>query len=1120
MVIDIMNRTLLKDSFRLIKKTFGRFFLLTSIVALGVSFFVGIKASAPIMSYNVNKYNEEYKLMDFTIYSSYGFDDNDIEELSKLDYVSYVEDSNFVDVLSSIDSLKLVFRVHAITDDINNFKLIDGRLPKNEKECVIERSVFYFKDLKIGDKIKLERPDDDLDDFLVNDYFEVVGFVLSPYYINQDIGFSTLNNRNLNSFLYVTKDTFNMDYYTEVSLTFKNDIEDSFGSEYKDVSKELKEKLEKFGEVQVLNRKDKVLDEAYEEYYDGLEEYEDGLETFNTEIADAQKEIDDAKKEIKDGEKEIKDGYKELVDKEIEVEAELIKGAREIEDNRNALGVAHAQYMQAKEEFAVKKVELEGMISQIDGGISQIDGGLSQALAGVTQAQQSVTLLQQSITGIEVQIAALDPNDPNYATDYANLSGQLAFLNNNLAPAQAGLAQAEAIVASLQAQKNDLLSKKAQIQSGIAEGQKKLDDAGTMIDSGFRELTNASVKLDEARVEAEEEFRKARQDLKDAEIEIADAKIELADAIKEFEEEKIDGQQELDEAKADLEKAKQDIEDLEDGEWTVLSREEHYSSKTYSDTISQMTAIGNVFPVFFFLVASLVCLTTMTRMIDEQRGQIGIYRALGYRELEIYYKYINYALLATLIGGVIGSISGLLLFPRVIYNAWNMMYNLPKYQTLIPWDLIFIANISFIIVMLLTTYLTCRSEIKEVPSQLLRPKVPVAGKSILIDRIGFIWNNINFSTKLTIRNIVRYKKRFFMTVIGVAGCSALIITGLGIRDSIGTIVEKQFNEIYKFDGSIMFEEDTTISEGIVIYNEILEHNETNDALLVTTYDGKVFYNNREEVIKVTITDDIEKINDFYVFRNRKDLSPIELKEEGIIINEKLGELLNININDVIKMESENGLIKQVKVIGLTENYVNNELFMSSTYYKEVFNTSLANNTVIIKANNPEDTQIFQDELLDIKGVDSISFNSFAIETFNGMVSGLNSIMIVIILAAASLAFVVLSNLTNVNISERERELATFKVLGFTQKEINMFIYKENLVLTFVGAIAGIPLGKILHKYIIYLVEMDSVMFSREINNTSLIFAVVLTLVFSLFVNVFMARKLKNINMVEALKSVE
>ena len=359
-----------------------------------------------------------------------------------------------------------------------------------------------------------------------------------------------------------------------------------------------------------------------------------------------------------------------------------------------------------------------------------------------------------------------------------------------------------------------------------------------------------------------------------------------------------------------------------------------------------------------------------------------------------------------------------------------------------------------------------------------------------------------------------------MTVIGVAGCSALIITGLGIRDSIGTIVEKQFNEIYKFDGSIMFEEDTTISEGIVIYNEILEHNETNDALLVTTYDGKVFYNNREEVIKVTITDDIEKINDFYVFRNRKDLSPIELKEEGVIINEKLGELLNININDVIKMESENGLIKQVKVIGLTENYVNNELFMSSTYYKEVFNTNLANNTVIIKANNPEDTQIFQDELLDIKGVDSISFNSFAIETFNGMVSGLNSIMIVIILAAAALAFVVLSNLTNVNISERERELATFKVLGFTQREINMFIYKENLVLTFVGAIAGIPLGKILHKYIIYLVEMDSVMFSREINNTSLIFAVVLTLVFSLFVNIFMTKKLKNINMVEALKSVE
>lgn len=1116
-----MNRTLFKDTIRLIKKTFGRFFLLTCIVALGVSFFVGIKASSPIMAYNVDKYDDEYKLMDFTIYSSYGFDNKDIEEIKKLDYISYVEDSNFVDVLTTIDAQTLVFRVHGITDDINKFNLIEGRLPKNNKECVIEKSLYYFKDLKLGDIIKLDRPKNDLDDYLSNDTFEVVGFVLSPYYINQDIGYSTLNNRNLNSYLYVNKSVFDMDYYTELSLTFKRNLSDnSFNKTYKDESKIIKDKLEKFSETQVLNRKDKVLDEANEKYNDGLKEYEDGLNTFNTEIADAEKKIEDAKIEIKDGEKEIKDGYKELADKEIEVEAELIKGARDIEDARNDLGVKHAQLVQSKAEFETLKAEYSGLISQIDGGISQVDAGLAQANANVDPLKQGITELEQGINQLKAKLGVLDPNDSNYQTMVDQINQQITDLTNQKNSLQAQLDQLLTTINSLTAKKNTLLSQKAEIQNGIADGQKKLDDAGGMIEKGFMELTNASVKLDESRIEAEDEFKKARQELKDAEKEIADAKVELADGIKELEEERVDGQQELDDAKADLDKAKQDIEDLQDGEWTILSREEHYSSKTYSETISQMEAIGNVFPVFFFLVASLVCLTTMTRMIDEQRGQIGIYRALGYSESKIYFKYIFYALLATIIGGFIGSIVGLLLFPKVIYVAWNMMYNLPEYKLLITWDLITIANISFIIVMVLTTFLACRKDIKEVPAQLLRPKIPSSGKNIVIDRIKFIWNNIGFSSKLTIRNIIRYKKRFFMTVLGVAGCSALIITGLGIRDSISTIINKQFDEIYKYDGSIKFEEDTSVSKGNEIFTIVINNQETKDALLVTTYDGKTFSNNIEEVIKVTIVNDIERINEFYDLRKRSDHSPIKLNNEGVIINEKLSELLKVKVNDNIKLESENGLIKEVKVLGLSENYVANEIFISNDYYKKIFNASIANNTILIKANNSNDTKLFQEELLKINGVDSISFFNFIKESFDGMISGLNSIMVVIVLAAAALAFVVLSNLTNVNISERERELATFKVLGFTQKEINMFIYKENLILTFFGAIFGVPLGELLHRYIVSLVEMDNVMFGRNVNMTSIIFAIVLTLIFSLLVNIVMARKLKNIKMVESLKSVE
>ena len=1116
-----MNKTLLLDTFRLIKKTFGRFFLLICIVALGVSFFVGVKSSSPIMAYNVNNYNKKYNLMDYTIYSSYGFDDVDIEELKQLDYINDVEATNFVDATTLINDTNLVIRVHALNPKINKVNVLEGKLPDKANECVIEKNTLYFRDLKIGDYIRLSRPDDKLDDYLKREKFKIVGFISTPYYLNNDLGYSTLENRSLNSYMYVMEDVFDMDYYIELSLTLNRNIdEDTFTDEYKEEAKKIKTELEAFSKTQALHRKDEVLSEAYEKYNDGLKEYEDGLETYNTEIADAEKEISDGRKKIRDGEKEIKDGYAELEEKEIEVEAKLISGAREIEDARNGLGVSHAQYKQATIEFEAKKEELQNIIGQIDSGISQYNDGINQAQAGVDPLKGAIVELESNISNMQVMIDSLDPNDPTDAATIASLQGQIEGLVSQKNMYQAQLDDVLNTISYLNNEKNTLIAQKKEIQDGLASGQSQLDEAGGLIASGFEEITNNSVRLDEARAEAEKEFSDARNDLKKAEKDIAQAKIDLEEGIIELEKARMDGKQELEDAKADLEKAKQDIEELEDGKWTVLDRSQHYASKTFSDTVIQMEAIGNIFPLFFFLVASLVCLTTMTRMVDEQRGQIGIYRALGYDKTKIYFKYVFYAFMATLIGSIVGSIFGTFFFPPIIYNVWGLMYDFPKYTLSVQWDLIILSNIAFVLIMTLTTYFACRKDIKEVPSQLLRPKTPSSGKSIYIDKITFLWDKLNFSTKLTIRNIIRYKQRFFMTVFGIAGCTALLIAGFGIKDSVDVVIDKQFYEIFNFDGMAYIDEDLSYSDAYKIYETILKKEDTKDADFTSGYIGISYNNGREDTVNVEIFDNNEQLEKYFILRKRVGKEPLILSDNGIIINEKLSILQNIDIGDYIEIESDNGVIKKALVEGICENYSNNYVYMSSKYYEKIFNSSIKKNKVLVVSKDEVDISQYQDEIANINGVESISFYNSMIKAFSSMIDGLNSIVYVIVISSGALAFVVLSNLTNVNISEREREIATFKVLGFTEKEVNSFIYKENFVLTILGSIVGIPLGLLLHKYIMSLVEMDSIMFGRSVENISIIIAIGLTLLFSMLVNLFMVKKLRAIKMVESLKSVE
>ena len=595
----------------------------------------------------------------------------------------------------------------------------------------------------------------------------------------------------------------------------------------------------------------------------------------------------------------------------------------------------------------------------------------------------------------------------------------------------------------------------------------------------------------------------------------AEKKIEeLEQAQKLYQSQGIDLSQEITEVK-------EQVASIPNGKWTILDRDSHYASSTYKATVEQMKAIGEVFPVFFILVAALVCMTTMKRMVDEQRSEIGTLRALGYTQRQCCAKYLTYAAIATLFGEAIGSIVGLLTFPNIIYETWKMMYILPERVHMIPWNLIGLSCVAFLLGMLLTTYFSCRQDMKEVPSQLMRPKAPKLGKSTLIEKVPFLWNRFNFNTKVTIRNILRYKRRFLLTVIGVAGCSALLVTGFGIRDSIKDIVQLHFYEILKYDGYAQIESSASTEDINSLLSKIRDSSSVKSAQEIHMYTGLVKYGKEQESVNIQVFKNKKQASSCIDLRTRKEGEQLSLKDDGIIISEKLSENLGVKVGDCLSVKAEDGTIKKIPITGINEMYIQHYVFMTQACYEKYFGLQPESKVILIDVKGSQKkNETFQKELVDYPNVKGITFYDVTLQNFDNMISGLDVIVWALIISSMLLAFVVLSNLIQVNISERQREIATLKVLGFRKKEVRSYIFKENNVLVFLGAICGIPIGCALHHYIMGMVEMDYVMFGRSISWISFLYAICLTILFGLIVELFMRKRLHSIQMVDSLKSVE
>lgn len=1079
-----MPATYLKDIFREIKISLGRFLSILCIVAIGVAFFAGIKASAPDMKNSADTYFDKYNVQDIQVYSTIGLTKKDVAAIKKIKGVKSVQPNFSMDTLSQIDSTQMVIKVisYGIDQKMNKIRVVEGRMPERENECLVEASSATNKlygTFHIGDTIKLQSGTDEaLSKSLKHTKYKIVGTCYNPNYLSYEKGSSNIGSGTVNSFIYIQNTNVLKDYYTEVDVCVKGAKDlDCYSDEYFDVVDPVLKKIKKISNKQIDARIQSYQSELDEKKQEATDKFKDAENQFNA----AQNKIDSGLSEIQSNELKLQNSKDQINQGWNEYYANL-----QLLDNIPTLQNAIAQI----EESEKKLPELLSQKEQVENGLQQINA------EGDLNTKR--TLIQNAIDFIDIALKKLEnyPDSSDAETIRIKLNEKKELLQGQLSlidQAIAKKAELEAILPQIQSgidQIQAASSKKAELQSQLNQ-----------LLNAKNELNNAYVSLINGQAQYEDGVSK----IEDAKNELNKSIEQLTLSKAEFNIQKHDALRELSDAQLEIDKM--------EGKWIVLDRNSHYSYRDYGACADRMDGIAKVFPVFFFLVAALVCMTTMTRMVDEQRNEMGTLKALGYSKLQIASKYIIYALIASILGSILGCSLGMYLFPTVIFNAWNTLYNIDQIKFLFQPGLILLASGSVTGITLLATLYSIYSELIEMPSQLMRPKAAKAGKKILLERITFIWKRLSFLQKVTARNIFRYKKRFFMTIIGIAGCSALLVAGFGINDSISDIVNQQYNVIYHYDATVSAKT-SEITSQIKFLKGVKDVYEE-DHLAVTT---KI--ENKDISTTVHIISNDKKFKDFCTLFNGNN--EFDLDDSSVLISQKMATKLNKKAGDTIKIKDANNKVIKAKIKGVFTNYVGHHIYASESLYKS-WNTN-AKTTHIYLIKSKKTTKKFErnlgNKIMNIDGVQSVTFYSSLQKNFKDMIKSISYIVVVLVISAACLAFVVLYNLSNVNISERKREIATIKVLGFTRKEVDAYINRETILLTILGSLIGLGIGIGLHHLIMNLAEMDDIMFGRTINSISYVISFVMTIGFNAIINLCMHKKLNNIQMVESLKAVE
>ena len=1096
-----------KDFYMEIRKSPGRFLSILFIVALGVAFFSGIRASEPDMRLTGDTYFDESNLMDIKALSTYGVTQDDVDAILKIDGVEHAEGAYSADFMQVVDKKQKVLHVISLQDEMNQVKLSDGRMPQKAGECLADQDAGY----KVGDTIKLRSgTSDEVIDTLTTDTLKVVGLCSSPMYISYGRGSATIGTGTISAFVMVPEETFDMDVYTEVYVQVKgakNEV--AFTDGYDKKVEKVLDQIEDITDERAEIRKQELVNEAQEKIDEAREELEQGRADAASELADAAAKIADAEEQLTSGKAQITSGKKQIAS----AKNTLSKKESELEQAQNQYNAGLAQLQEGEAQYEAGLAQYEAAKPEAEAKIQSGREEIEKKKQELAEAPAKLEQLKQMVAGLEQKQTAGIITEEEEATLKELKENQIPQLEYFIANGEQLIASGEAELDAAQKQLDDTAATLAQTKSELDAAKASLNgvpqqlaSGKAQIQSGWAEIRKQEKKLEEGAAEIAEN-----------EAKVAEAKIEYANGEEEAAQKIAEGEQKIADAEAK-------VQDIEKPTWYVYDRDTLTEYSGYGENAERLGAIGRVFPVLFFLVAALISLTSMTRMVEEQRTAIGTMKALGYSKMSIAKKYLGYALIATAGGSVLGVLIGEKILPYIIVYAYGILYQhithiLVPYQWIYAW----MAAAAAIVCTMAATFFACYKELVAQPAVLMRPPAPKNGQRVFLERIKFIWKHLSFTWKSCIRNLTRYKKRFFMTVFGIGGCMGLMLVGYGIKDSCYEIAELQFRDIQMYDGSVYLKEDISdeTRQNLLDYmkdDSDISHYMQTSMKNVTLVNGK----NKRDTYQVVFSEP-KDVKDYFDFHDRKSKEEYTLDDEGVIISEKTGKLLNAKAGDTIEIKDEENGNKKVKIAHICENYMGHYIFFTPSYYEKVYGENSEYNSIFFagqKGDTQEDYNKIGEDILTQDGALSVSYMRDIEKQLDDMLKSLNLVIVVLIISAGMLAFVVLYNLNTVNITERQRELATLKVLGFYDLEVAEHVYRENVLLTFIGAAVGVVLGKFLHAFIIDTVEVDTAMFGRNINFSSYMYSLLFTILFSLIVNGIMYFKLKKIDMVESLKSIE
>lgn len=1062
-----MKRSYYKDSKKMFKNNIFRFISIVLIIMLGTAFFVGMNSISPDMKKTAEKYIKDQNIFDISLVSNLGYEQEDIKEFEKQEDIVKIQGSYTYDALTKFEEKDIAVRLtsYLTENTLNKNSIIEGRNIESENECLIDSRLKNMYGYEIGQTISIYRKDEvKIEDSLNKTEFKIVGVTRNPIYLSKFYGKTTLSTGEIYGYIMVKENVFKLENYT--ALYVKTNIDEDisrFSKEYEEKLNDIATKIEEINNNIITEKYNKI----YEENSKSIADYEE-------KILNAEDYVVKVRNQIRDSQIKINYSIAYIIEQisnmynQSTLSTEFYNKATKIQNLYSSLQNTNNEQQNLQTEYEDLKIEKENLEKQLKKLSNLIDKNLYEIY----------------VIKDETKYVKLNKENNELYYEYNKQSDQLKLINEKY----------EQIETQLQQKIKDIDNFKNDIETNQSELYASFNTLENLIYGINNEELIANLNNVKTSITAINSNKKELED-KNYDIVIEQAKTKLND-----EKEKLNNFETVTE---------------------LTKLYENSSFKSLKEDLQKVAIMGKIFPVMFFVIAALVTITTITRMIEVDRKNIGTLKALGYSKNTILIRYILYSLLSTLIGVILGIIIGITIIVEILFVAYGSLYDLPNLSTRVNIDCIALVTIISLLATVLVTLIVTLKELKENAATLMRPKTTKEGKNILFERVPFIWNKLDFLFKICFRNIFRYKRRLCMTLIGIAGCTALIYAGLGLQSSVNNIGNKQFTEIRKLNLEVYFKQEINYEQSKKVSEFIENQENVTKATPVRQQSLTVEANDNKKEIFYIVADE-QSIGEYINLKERKSQDKIKLNDDGVVITEKLSYILKVDVGDKIKI-LDNEIEVYVKVIGVTENYLYNFMYLTPKVYENIYGEEIKYNQIFVNMVGnltEEEERVLAENIKQNENISGIVLERQNNEEFQTSLTSLMSIVILFIGCASLLSFVVLVNLNNINIEERKRELATIKLLGFYKREMESYVFRENIILTIFGTIIGLVFGVAILGVIIQSAEVETIFLSKEPNITNMLIASIMTISFTLITNLFMKKKIKNIDMIDSLKSIE